>query len=176
MKTLAAAFITLVPICSFAGSEQAVLLSPIQEKNITVSTVNNIYGKCGDRVVAIFSVSTENFNGQDHFNIDVEHQRYFSIDYNGNPDLVIRGGLKEYSYKWTLSDFNIVHCVQTNDGFRLLVGGSCGGSGCSDTTRYYIIDVNNGNIFPNKNSEEECDEKCVNKALRFKYLPERQQQ
>lgn len=171
MRILAAIFITLIPFCSFAGSKPAVLLSPFPgESKPSLTTVINIFGKCGDRVVGILSVGTEKFNEQELFDIeDDDGQRFFSIA-NGNPDLVIRGGLKEYSYGKALSDYNIVHCVQTKDGFRLLVGGSCGGSGCSDTTYYHIIDVNNGSIFPSESSNENCDKDCANQALGFNYL------
>jgi hypothetical protein len=170
MRILAAIFITLIPFCSFAGSKQAVLLSPFPgESKPSLTTVINIFGKCGDRFVGILGVEFEKFNEQELFNIeDDDGQRFFHTLSEG--DLVIRRGGQEYSYGKALSDFNIVHCVQTKDGFRLLVGGSCGGSGCSDTTYYHIIDVNNGSIFPSESSNENCDKDCANQALGFNYL------
>jgi hypothetical protein len=71
--TSAAIYITLIPFCSFAGSEQAVLLSPFPgESKPSVTAVINILGKCGNRVVGIFSVGFEIISEQEHFNVEVD--------------------------------------------------------------------------------------------------------
>ncbi len=158
MKMLAVILMTFISFCSFAESDQAVLLNPMPgDSKLSVTNTLNIYGKCGGSVVAVLGVVAESFNGQGDFKVD-------------EGDIQIRNGGKDISFKYALSDFNIAHCVQTKSGARLLVGSNCSGSACGEERNYYIIDPKDGSVFPSKASKNLCDTKCANKALGAKYL------
>lgn len=161
MKIIAAIFFACLSACVHAESSQSISVQPISRNNKpSVTNVLNIYGKCGNSVVAILGVKADGFNWQGDFKVDAA----------GNPDLQIRNKGKSTSYKFALSDYNTVHCVQTNNGPRLLVGGSCSGSACPDAKSYYIIDIRTEESFPAESSKMNCDANCANQALGIKYL------
>ena len=161
MKFIIAALMLFISTYSLAESDQAILLNPMQgNTNLSVTKVINIYGKCGDTVVAVLGVESDGFDGKGNFKIDAA----------GNSDLQLRNGGKDISYQYILSDYNITHCIQTKNGARLLVGSICAGSSCGDEFSYYVIDPKNGSILPGKGSKKNCDAKCANQALGMKYL------
>lgn len=161
MRNIAAIFMVLFSFCSFADSSQAILISPLnRDSKPSVTNVINIYGECGGSVIAILGVEPE----------ALETQEYFKVDSSGNPDLQVRTGGKNISYGYLLSDYNVVQCVHTKGGDRLLVGKTCSGSACSDAFNYYVIDPKNGSVFPGKGYNRACDLNCANKILGFKYL------
>jgi hypothetical protein len=164
MKIFAAVVLSL--ISSFAVAQQernkAVALFPMSgDSQPSVSKVVNVYGKCGDAVVAILGIEAESFGGREHFRMDS----------SGNPDLQLRkGDGKDLSFNEMLSDFNVVQCVDTKKGNRLVVGSHCGGSACGDNMAYHVIDPKTGKAFPGRASKDVCDEKCVNSALGVRHF------
>lgn len=139
----------------FAKEMPAILLQPINDDNTAnVVSTKNIYGKCAGEVVAILGIISENFDGYTNFSVDV----------SGNPDIILRGENKETSFGKLLSDYNVVHCVKTKHGFRLVIASHCGGSVCSDSFDFNIIDTTSHKIIAPANGKS-CDAQCASKFL-----------
>lgn len=161
MKKIVVILMMMLSFNIFAESVSGISLDSLpSDEGLSITNVVNIYGKCGDAVVAILEVEADNLYQFGNFKVDAA----------GKPDLLLRNGGKDISFGYLLSDFNTVRCVQTKRGARLLVGSNCGGSACSDAKDYSVIDPKTKSVYPAKNSIKRCDENCVNQFLGFKYL------
>ncbi|MDD5271835.1 MAG: hypothetical protein PHU14_03860 [Methylovulum sp.] len=166
MKRLAALALLSASVCAHAVTDngKGIELKPLPGRHALVMTEDReVSGLCGAAVVTISGI---NLMREDDNPIK-------DLEFNGNSytDLQVKIGTKTHSYD-ILSDYNMVHCVPTAKGPRLLVGSNCGGSLCSDAKDYTIINLSNGHQFPAKNASTACDTECANKALGFKYLKE----
>lgn len=156
MKLVAAIVMILISAYSHAEINAAIALNPFEgEKSLHVTNVMNFYGKCGGTVVAVLGVQADDFDNQGNFKIDTA----------GNAEIQLRAGGKDISFHNILSDFNVVQCVNSKSGIRLLVGSHCGGSQCTDSYDFYIIDPKNGAMLPKKGAKEACDAKCASEIL-----------
>lgn len=154
-------------VCAHAVTDngKAIELNPLPGRHALVLTKDmKVSGLCGTAVVTIPNIAL--MREDDNPIKDLG-------DFYGNsdPSLQVKINGKTHSYD-VLSDYNMVHCVPTAKGLRLLVGSNCGGSLCSDAKDYTIINLSNGHQFPAKNATTDCDTECANKALGFKYLKE----
>lgn len=145
---------------TIAEGDKTFNLSPIDGKLVDITKTINIYGKCGTSVVAILGVDAE------------EYHQFGSLkfDTSGAPDIQLRNNGKNVSFKNLLSDRNVMNCISTKFGHKILIGSNCGGSACGDNLSYYLIDTKNGNITSSNVSKKICDERCINQLLGFKYF------
>lgn len=162
MKKIYAAIAALtLSSATFADNvtDNPLMLRPMHgDKSPDIEATINVYGSCGGTVVAVISAKHESLKlGTLSFS-----------DGGGAGDVVIRTGKKDISLHKYLSDYNFVHCVSSKAGDRLVIGSTCGGSSCTDSMNYKVIDPSTTEIKPK--SDKPCDGECANKLLGFRYF------
>ena len=157
IRTAAYAFLVLFSTVAFSKDLPAVSLKPVVDSDKSMETVRtlNIYGSCGASIVAILGIQADGFD---------EASSNFQMDPGGQPDLVLRRSGKSTSFGGLFTDFNVVQCVKTPKGERLLVGGHCGGSACSDHYDFYVINPFTGKLVKTVGSGG-CNAKCASRIL-----------
>ena len=118
--------------------------------------VDTIYGKCGEAVVRIKSLSNDS---ADHF--------------AGNPRVLIslpagRGKAeRDLSVGKYLLGWSGTTCVSTRRGKRLLIWTVCGGPTCNEVhLHFYVVTPSTLAIYPNSDqSKDECNAKCASRVL-----------
>ena len=158
MRRIAAALMGLVFTTAALAQDVPLLLGPMtgaQSPSVTVAL--NVYGTCAGSVVGVIGVDHESYKAGS-----------LKFDISGKPDVVIRTGKKDISFEEKISDFNILHCVPTPKGERLLFGSVCGGSTCGDAFDYAVIDPKTGIDLAAK--LKSCDQDCANRLLGVEYL------
>lgn len=141
-----------------AQQDTPLLLDPMAgEQNPSVIMTMNVYGKCGNSVIGVIGVDYQAFKAGS-----------LKFDMTGSPDVVVRTKTKNVSFEAAIADFNVLHCVHTPKGERLLFGSACGGSACSDDLNYAVIDPSTGIDLAGK--RQSCDQACANKLLGIEYL------
>lgn len=138
------------------AQNKSILIKPIQgEKTMDVQKTMNIYGSCGEAIIAILGVNSNSFDGSSTF----------TVDPSGIPEVLVRSSGKEHSFGWALSDFNSIKCSASKKGDRLVIGSNCSGSSCGDMQNYHVIDTKSGAVFPSKGSQVLCNNVCLKEAL-----------
>lgn len=158
LKIAATGLALIFSLSAFAGNDAPLMLNPMDgEKSPSVTMTMNVYGKCGSSVIAVIGVDVESYKAGS-----------LKFDDAGKSEVLVRTGKKEISLGKLISDSNLLHCVPTKSGARLLFGSVCGGSACGDAMDYSVIDPSTGTGLSDK--KKACDEDCANKLLGFKYL------
>ena len=129
---------TIMAISFIAQAEDPIVLHPFDgDKELSIDKVMNIYGKCGENVIAILGVKTIIDEGSAHF---------FSAGPDAN--LLIRNGQIDKNFTDLLSDYNTVRCISTPQGEQLIVGSTCSGVICGDEFDYSAIDMKTLKVRP----------------------------
>lgn len=159
MRKITTALLALVfSSAALAGNNAPLMLNPMPgAQSPSVTMTMTIYGKCGNSVVGVIGADYESYKAGS-----------LKFDITGKPDVVVRTAKKDVSFESKISDFNVLHCVPTPKGERLLFGSVCGGSTCGDAFDYSVIDPNTGADLAGK--LKSCDQVCANKLLGFEYL------
>ncbi|MDD5272619.1 MAG: hypothetical protein PHU14_07870 [Methylovulum sp.] len=155
MKLFAALILWSVSAYAVADNNLPIELTPLPgQSSVTIGKDMSAYGRCGGADVAIVGIVEGPFTNADTFSAEPD-----------TTDVRVKVQGKDHSYGYALSDMNIVRCVTTPKGPRLLVGSVCSGSSCTDALHYHIINPSNGSVFPREKATKDCDSDCVNKTL-----------
>ena len=124
---------------------------------LTSDEAKTISGSCGASTIQITGVA----------HID---DYKFAIDFSKNNRIVVRSSknnaLVLESKNYPLSDYNGVACISTKNGLKLLIWSKCGGSKCSDSYDFYVIDTENALLIaPKLNSAKPCNAECASRIL-----------
>lgn len=124
---------------------------------LTSDEAKIISGSCGESNIQITGVA----------HID---DYKFAIDFSKNNRIVVRSSknnaLVLESRSYPLSDYNGVACISTKNGLKLLIWSKCGGSKCSDSYDFYVIDTESALLIaPKLNSAKPCNAECASRIL-----------
>jgi hypothetical protein len=151
----------LVPDPAEAESGHSVVLKPMPgHTRLVLEKGNIVRGQCGGAVVTLLGVSPDSLHAES----------VLKFEGAGEPDLRLWTGTKDLSLSFAISDYNMVHCVETDKGEKLLVGSSCGGSLCTDARAHHVFNLRTGGAFPGQRAKKPCYFDCANRFLGKKYL------